>query len=571
MRFMLRHARRSIIASAIFWATLAALFCRGQRGTLAAEPSTAKGMNRPNIVVVMFDDLGFSDLGCYGGEIRTPNIDRLATNGLRFMRFYNASRCCPTRAALLTGRYPHQVGLAHNGRDLSRNAATIAELLRDAGYQTAMAGKWHLSETAPLDGRADGPRHFSWLNHQAEHERPFADVRTYPINRGFERHYGSIWGVVDYFDPFSLVDGTRPVARVPKGYYLTDALTAKAVEYVRTMARDERPFFLYVAHCAPHWPLHARPEDIARYRATYRDGWHALRAARYRRQVAMRLVDPTTHPLPPLTGRGPDWDALDDPQREREAALMAVHAAMIDRVDQGIGELVQTLKDTGRYDSTIIFVLSDNGASPERYPSPGFDRPSQTRDGRLIRYTGPFEPGSETTWGYIGPYWASAANTPYRYWKAESFEGGCHTPLIVHWPAGLTVARGSTADRVGHVIDLMPTCLELAGISYPDRHADQVLKPLEGASLVPILRNRPAASHRTLYFEHEGGRAILNGDWKLVARAGGPWELYHIAQDATETQNLAEREPKRLTELAELWRSWAVRVGAEMPTGARRP
>jgi arylsulfatase A-like enzyme len=213
---------------------------------------------------------------------------------------------------------------------------------------------------------------------------------------------------------------------------------------------------------------------------------------------------------------------------------MAVHAAMIDRVDQGIGEILQVLKDTGRYDNTIVFVLSDDGASPERYTSPGFDRASETRDGRPIRYTGLFVPGSEITWGYIGPNWASAANMPYRYWKAESFEGGCHTPLSVHWPAGLDVARGRTTGQVAHVIDLTPTCLELAGVPYPARYAGHALKPLEGTSLVSILRSQPDVGGRVLCFEHEEGRAILNGDWKLVARAGGAWELYQVAQDATE-------------------------------------
>jgi arylsulfatase len=377
--------------------------------------------------------------------------------------------------------------------------------------------------------------------------------------------------VVDYFDPFSLVEGTEPVKTAPDGYYLTDAITVKVVEYVRAMAHDGRPFFLYVAHCAPHWPLHARPEDVARYRGAYRDGWHARRAARYRRQVAMGLVDPATHPLPPLTGRGPDWDALDAPQREHEAALMAVHAAMVDRVDQGVGDLVRALKDTGRYDDTVIFVLSANGASPEQYAHPGFDRASQTRDGRPIHNTGRFEPGPETTWGYIGPYWASAANTPYRYWKAESFQGGGHTPLVVHWPAGLTAPRGSTTGAVGHLIDLMPTCLELAGVPYSGRYAGHAPKPLEGASLVPVVRGRPGVGRRALYFEHEGGRAVLDGGWKLVARAGGAWELYHVADDATETRDLAAREPGRVAGPAGLWRSWAARSGAAIPAGADAP
>jgi arylsulfatase A-like enzyme len=534
----------------------------------SADPAAGR---RPNIVVILLDDLGYSDLGCYGGEIQTPNIDRLAAGGLRFTRFYNASRCCPTRAALLTGLYPHQVGLARNGRNLSHDGATIAELLRAAGYQTAMVGKWHLSETAPIHGKSSGPEHLAWLNHRADHDRPFADVRTYPVNRGFERHYGPIWGVVDYFDPFSLVEGTEPVKGVPDDFYLTDAITARSVEYIRAMARDERPFFLYVAHCAPHWPLHARPEDIDRYRGAYRQGWQALREARYRRQVEMKLIDPATHPLPELTGRSPDWDTLDAGQRDHESALMAVHAAMVDRVDQGVGAVLRTLEETGRDENTVVFVLADNGASPERYINPGFDRASATRDGRPIRYTGRFDPGPETTWGYIGSSWASASNTPFRYWKAESFEGGCHTPMVVRWPKGLEARRGSTTDHVGHVIDLMPTCLELAGIAYPAQYAGHALRPLEGESLVPAIRGRKREGRRALFFEHEGGRAVHDGDWKLVARARGKWELYHIAEDVTETRDLAGHEPRRVAELAGMFRAWATRVGASIPAEAEGP
>jgi arylsulfatase len=535
-----------------------------------ASAATPAG-DRPNIVAIMLDDLGYSDLGCYGGEIRTPNIDRLAAGGLRFTRFYNASRCCPSRASLLTGLYPHQVGLARNGRDLSRDGATIAELLRAAGYQTAMAGKWHLSATSPLGGKPDGPAHFAWLNHQAEFDRPFADLATYPVNRGFERHYGNIWGVVDYFDPFSLVEGTEPVRDVPDDYYITDAITEKSVESIRVMARDDRPFFLYVAHCAPHWPLHARPEDIDRYRETYRRGWQALRDDRYRRQVAMGLIDPATHPLPELMGRGPDWDELDAGRRDHESALMAVHAAMVDRVDQGVGDIVRALRDVGRLDDTVIVVLADNGASPERYTNPGFDRASETRDGRRIRYTAPFEPGAEGTWGYIGSHWANAANTPYRYWKAEAYEGGCRTPLVVHGPKVLETPPGSTTSQVGHVIDLMPTCLDLAGVAYPAQFAGHDLKLLEGKSLTPIFRGRRREGHPALYFEHEGGRAVLADGWKLAATARGPWELYHVATDATETNNLADRRPERVAELSRMWRAWANRVGADIPAKAEGP
>ena len=536
---------------------------------LASGAPTAD--RRPNMVVILLDDLGYSDLGCYGGEIRTPNIDGLAAGGLRFTRFYNASRCCPTRAALLTGLYPHQVGLAHNGHNLNRDGATIAELLRTAGYQTAMAGKWHLSETVPLNGKAASPEHFAWLNHQADHDRPFAGLDTYPIHRGFQRHYGTIWGVADYFDPFSLVEGTEPVKNVPDDYYLTDAITAKSVEYIRAMAHADRPFFLYVAHNAPHWPLHARPEDIDRYRETYRRGWHTLREERYRRQVESGLIDPVTHPLPALMGHGPDWDALDADRRDHESMLMAVHAAMVDRVDQGIGSILRALKDTGRSENTLIFLLSDNGASPERYTDPGFDRASATRDGRPIRYTGHFKPGPETTWGYIGSYWANAANTPFRYWKAESFEGGCHSPMVVHWPGGQATSRGSSTDQIGHVIDLMPTCLELAGVSHPARYGGHDLKPLEGKSLAPILQGRQREGHQALFFEHEGGRAVESGGWKLVARAKGDWELYHIAEDSTETRDLADLQPQRVAEMAGKWRAWAGRVGAPIPAGVQVP
>jgi arylsulfatase A-like enzyme len=544
-------------------ASWAAVVAAGLIGAVHAADGPAGG-RRPNFVVILLDDLGYSDLGCYGGEIRTPNIDRLAAGGLRFTRFYNAARCCPTRAALLTGLYPHQVGLARNGRSLTRDGATIAELLRAGGYQTAMVGKWHLSETAPLDGKAAGARHLAWLNHQADHDRAFASLDSYPVNRGFDRFYGTIWGVVDYFDPFSLVEGTTPVRDVPRDFYYTDAITEESVASIRAMAREDRPFFLYVAHCAPHWPLHARPEDVERYRETYRRGWHALREARYRRQVEMGLIDPATHPLPALMGRGPDWDALDAAARDHQSALMAVHAAMVDRVDQGVGDIVRALEDAKCLEDTVIVVLADNGASPERYTDPGFDRPSQTRDGRAIRYTGRFDPGAETTWGYIGAYWANAANTPYRYWKAESFEGGCHTPMIVHWPKGLAHRPGSSTAQVGHVIDLSPTFLELAGVAYPRRYAGHDLRPLEGRSLAPILGGRPGADRPAVFFEHEGGRAVLAGDWKLVARAGGNWELYHLAEDATETRNLADRRPERVAELVRMWRAWAGRVGAPL-------
>ncbi|MBN2473197.1 MAG: arylsulfatase [Pirellulales bacterium] len=527
----------------------------------AAEPGAAAP--RPNILVILLDDLGFSDLGCYGGEIQTPNMDRLAENGLRFTQFYNASRCCPTRAALMTGLYPHQVGLRYNGRSLTHDGVTIAEVLRAAGYQTAMAGKWHLSKTLTLD--AD---HLRWVNHQIDPPgQPFGPIDSYPIHRGFQRHYGIIWGVIDYYDPFSLVEGERPVKEVPDGYYITDAITDYAVRCVRDMARRDRPFFLYVAHCAPHWPLHALPEDIAKYRDAYRDGWHALREARYRRQIEKGLFDPASTPLPELMGRGSDWDELDRPGRKLQAAKMAVHAAMVDRVDQGVGRVLAALEATGRLDDTILFVLADNGASPEVPAEPGYDRTGATRDGTPVRYRGfaPEEIGGETTYTGIGAYWANAANTPFRYWKKESFEGGNHTPLIVHWPAGLKTPPGGVTAQTGHVIDVMPTCLELAGAEYPQTFGGHDVLPVEGRSLVPILRGERRQGHPVLYFEHEGGRAVRQGNWKLVAAERRRWELYDMATDRTETTDLADRHPQRVAQMAAMWDRWAEKVKLRQP------
>ncbi|MFH1719130.1 MAG: arylsulfatase [Planctomycetota bacterium] len=525
-----------------------------------ALSSQADKLPRPNIVIILADDMGFSDAGCYGGEIDTPNLDRLAANGVRFMQFYNCARCCPTRASLLTGQYPHKVGLVENGRSLTRNGMTIAEALKQAGYNTAMAGKWHQSETIPLK---DKKLHQKWLDHQYDPGQPFAPLETYPVNRGFDKHYGVVWGVIDHFDPFSLVDGTEPVEDVSDDYYFTDAITAKSVEYILGLSKSDKPFFLYVAHCAPHWPLHARPEDIARYKETYKAGWEKLRRDRYARMLRMGLFKEENTPLPPVQDRGVRWDQLHEDERAFQSAKMAVHAAMVDRVDQSIGTIVETLEQTGQFENTIIFFLSDNGASPEIPTQPGYDRSSQTRDGRTIRYKGTFEPGSETTYTGIGPAWASASNTPFRYWKKESFEGGCHTPLVVHWPAGLKLKPGSITEEVSHVIDIMPTCLELAGARYPAEYHGNPLTPLDGRSLAPCLAGRERKGHEELFFEHMGGRAVRIGDWKLVALQNEPWRLYNLAQDRTETNDLAPSHPERVQSMILKWNQCAVRVGLQ--------
>jgi len=542
---------------------------RGLAGSAAmslvpASLLSARKKARPNIVLIMVDDMGFSDAGCYGGEIETPNLDRLAAGGVRFTQFYNCARCCPTRASLMTGQYPHMVGLARNGRSLTRNGITIAEALKQAGYNTAMVGKWHLSQTPVLQ---DKELHQKWLDHQYDPGRPFAPIQTYPVNRGFDKHYGIVWGVINHFDPFSLVDGTNPVEHVSKDYYFTDAITDKSVQYIRDIGDSSRPFFLYVAYTAPHWPLHARPEDIGKYRDTYTGGWHKLRRDRFRRQLEMGLFDKANTPLPAVQDQGTTWKSLSKTERTYQSQKMAVHAAMVDRVDQSAGQILRALEKAAKMDDTLILFLSDNGASPEVPHGPGYDRTGQTRDGRAVKYRNiPLdELGSERSYTGIGGPWASATNTPYRYWKKESFEGGCHTPLIVHWPKGLKAKPGSTVDSVGHVMDIMPTCLELAGLSYPDEYGGHKLTPIEGRSLVPVFKGKPEKGHDILFFEHVQGRAVRMGDWKLVAYSSTPnkWELYNLAEDQTETRNLAEEYPERVRAMKARWLAWAKRVGLE--------
>ena len=522
---------------------------------------------RPNIVVILADDLGFSDLGCYGSEIETPNLDSLAANGLRFVQFYNASRCCPTRAALLTGRYPHEVGLRKNGASLSKQVPTLAEILRGHGYHTAMVGKWHLTHAAALAGDGvNSPEHLAVLNNQTRVEF-FGDRTTYPVARGFDRHFGVIWGIVNFFHPFALVDSFQPVYDLPEDFYLTDALNRRAAEYVRDFAKDDRPFFLYLAHAAPHWPLHARPEDRAKYKGRYDDGWAALRTRRYARQIKSGLIDPQVHPLPDIDrGKREPWPSLSEQQKIRDAAKMETHAAMIDRLDQGLGDVITALRETGQFDNTLIFFLSDNGASPEEPVRPGYDRPSQTPDGRTIRYTGRFpaeELGRDDTWTGLGPALANACNTPFRYWKKESYHGGCASPFIVHWPAGLTAEQGAVSQQVAHVLDLLPTCLQAAGVaaaSYQPR----------GRSLISTLRDESRLVPRQLFFEHSGGAAHRHGDWKIVRlKPRQPWSLYDLSTDRTETRDVAHTNPDRVRAMGAAWNQWWQEVTGEKTAAAR--
>jgi arylsulfatase A-like enzyme len=488
----------------------------------------------PNIVVIMADDMGFSDLGCYGAEIETPHLDALAANGLRFTNFYNAARCCPTRAALLTGLYPHQAGIGHMTRDdgipayrgfLNDRCVTLAEVLRGAGYATLTTGKWHV-------GSAPG---------------------QWPLDRGFDRFWGVPSGGGVYFkDALQIrkevffVDGAQRV-EPPDDLYVTDTFTDYALAFIeQTVLRDQKPFFLYLAHIAPHWPLQAKPEDIAKYQGRYDAGWDAVRAARFQRQVQMGIVPPDTVISPRDPQAGVWAETPDDVQRDL-AHRMEIYAAQIDSIDQNVGRLVEKLEALQQLENTLILFLSDNGCSAEGGPG-GFSR--GLPDAPL---------GTGLSYASAGLQWANVSDTPFRKFKMDTHEGGIVTPLVVHWPAGIA-ARGELRHQVGHVIDLMPTFAELGGASYPERFGDQTLLPFEGISLVPAFDNRPLDRHG-LFWEHQGNKAVRIGDWKAVQPANEPWELYDLGSDRTERSDLADQHPKRLEQLTQRWRAWAEHCG----------
>ncbi|HEY1376283.1 MAG TPA: arylsulfatase [Gemmataceae bacterium] len=519
---------------------------------LAFVAGSATAAAKPNIVVIVADDLGFSDLGCYGSEVPTPSLDGLAVAGLRFTQFYNCARCCPTRAALLTGLYPHQAGvghmlgnwkLPHYSTGLQANCVTIAEALKPAGYRCYHVGKWHVGGV----GR-----------------RAAGDIDNHPLGRGFDRAYGT-GGGGNYFAPNPLYLDRQPVK--PEGdYYITDALSEYAARFIGEHSRDHAgtPFFLHLCYTAPHFPLHARPEDIAKYRGKYRDGWDVLRDRRLARQKELGVVPKDAQ----LSPRHPDavpWASLSEKERDEWDLRMAVYAAMIDRMDRGIGQVLTALKAIGQEDNTLVVFFSDNGASAEfldSWPNPARGH----KPGSVV--------GSKESHKCLEVGWANAANTPFREHKMWVHEGGISTPFIARWPAGITAAHGSLAPAVGHVIDLMPTCLELAGATYPQRARDMDLTPPEGRNLAPALRGE-ALPERTLAWEHEGNRAIRVGSWKLVAAYRKPWELFDLAADRSECHNLAGEQPDRVRELAAAWQRWADRVGVlpweQLPGASYKP
>ncbi|MCA9120208.1 MAG: arylsulfatase [Planctomycetaceae bacterium] len=500
----------------------------------------------PNILLVMADDLGWSDIGCYGGEIATPHIDSLARDGLRFTQFYNNAVCGPTRASLLTGLYCQQVG--HRGdrwnepKDFSK-CVTIAEVLQQADYRTAMVGKWQGRDLA--------------------------------LDRGFDRFYGPMCQAkISYYDevqgnPFYL---DRERIELPDDFYLTDAFNEYGLRFLKESLAGEQPFFLYVAHIAPHWPLHAREADVAPYRKTYRElGWDEVRARRLDRQRQMGLVSARCE-LGPRPAIVKDWtiDKFKDWQAER----MAVYAGQVAAIDQGLGQLLQAIDEAGAAENTLVMFLSDNGAAPDGgvVPSdngfgfsPTANNANWRKDGVAIRPgSGPDHlPGGPETFAAYGLAWATASNTPLHGTKLEAFEGGIRTPLVVRWPAVIHDA-GSLTTQPGHVIDFMATCLDVAGVSYPtDFHGRKPL-PLEGKSLLPIFRGQTRDEHDQLCWSAPRHYAIRSGKWKAIqARGGGPWQLFDLAADPTELRDLSAREPDVLKELVAKFDAWQVRVGDE--------
>ncbi|MDE0167968.1 MAG: arylsulfatase [bacterium] len=515
--------------------------------------------SRPNIVVILADDLGFSDLGCYGSEISTPAIDSLAEGGMRFTQMYNSARCCPSRAALLTGLHPHQAGIGHMTYTMSDtnpayqgylndSSVTTAEVLQASGYRTMMSGKWHVARQRNMAERD------SWPD-----ERPGFPL---PTERGFDDFFGTIGGAGSYYKPTYLMRNEELLDQTEPDWYYTDRITDHAVRMVNEAMDDGAPFFLYLSYTAPHWPLHAHGEDIARYENHYRGGWDSIRTARHEELKERGLVD-TRWPISPRDPTAFPWEESTYP--EWEAYRMAVYATQIDRMDQGVARLLQTLRERDQLDNTVIIFLSDNGGAAEFLAEDGPLRPGwiadTTPDGRPMRYgnTPDVVPGGPETFQSYDICWANASNTPFRRFKGWVHEGGISTPLIVHWPDGIPVP--GVVRTPAHLVDIMPTCLEVAGAAYPARFRGSDITPLEGHSLAPAFRNPGWERPGSLFFEHEGYRAIRQGPWKLVSGEEERWELYQIDDDRTESTDLADHEKQRVRRLAGEWSDWAVRVG----------
>ena len=486
----------------------------------ASAADTSGG--RPNIVLIMADDMGYSDVGCYGGDIRTPNIDSLARDDMRFSQFYNCAKCTTTRECILTGTYPRTTS-----GPIGTDKVTIAEVLRAAGYHTSLSGKWHMGWQSP--------------------NRPF--------DRGFEEAYGLLDGCCNYFNPAQpdpqfkggkvrhFGHNDQIITEFPRDFYTTDAFTTHAIETIKRFHADGKPFFAHITYNSPHYPLHAPPEDIARYVGKYMMGWEEMRRQRHARQLEMGLLDPKWA-LSPTDSKAYDWSGAN---QKWEDLRMATYAAMVDRMDQNIGRVLATLRELKIEDNTVVMFLSDNGGCPEE---PGGRDDTQ-------------QPGIVSTYTAVGPSWGWAQNTPFRKHKADTHEGGISTPLIVRWPGH--VAPGSMTHQVGHIVDMLATCAEIAGAPYPTNFNGHAIMPIEGASLLPVFKGETRPAPAQLAWDWSGSRAIREGKWKAINdQPANGWGLYDMEADRTELHDLSKQNPERLNKMIADWTAWAQKTNPNL-------
>ena len=486
--------------------------------TLEADPDRTK----PNIILIMVDDMGYSDIGCYGGEVKTPNLDKIAKDGLRFTQFYNTAKCHTTRAELMTGNYAYSIG-DHN----MEHGATFGEVLRTQGYRTLISGKWH--------------------------QKPL------PTTRGFDRYYGLADGCCNFFNPgveardgeglpgrkgqnrlrrWAIEDNVIMGYTNPdKDFYTTDAFTDYAMERLVEYKDEDKPFLLYLPYTAPHYPLHAWPEDIAKYRGKYKIGWDEIRKQRFARMNKMGIIGPN-HKLSERASKA--WEDLSEKQKDEEDLKMAVYAAMIDRVDQNLGRLFAKVKELKKWENTLILFLTDNGACPEQ--------PNTTPN---------IPPGPVESYRTVSVGWANASNTPYRRFKSTDYEGGTRTPFIAHWPG---VIKPGMTDQVGHIIDISATFRDITGAKYPKTINGNKTKDPVGKSLLPIFHGKTRESHKEIYWHFGSANAVRQGDLKAVRQGRSSWELYDLKADPSEVNNLAKVNPEKTKELGKMWESWSKEI-----------
>jgi arylsulfatase A-like enzyme len=513
---------------AVLYALLLSLFSVKTHAQSATEKS--------NIIIILADDMGFSDLGSFGSEINTPNLDRLAKEGLRLTSFYNSGRCCPSRAALLTGLYPHQAGIGDMVQDkgrpayqgfLSENSVTIAQLLKTKGYHTIVSGKWHVGLVPS----------------------------AFATNRGFDRSFTMQNNGSSYFNSEPIYNDGRKVTFLLNGkemqrqdtaVYLTQAITDFAIKSLDELKTSSDPFFLYLAYTAPHWPIQALPEDIARYKGKYSKGWNEIRKQRFEKQKKLG-IGKKDWKLSESYSPADKWEALSATEKEHWDLRMAIYAAMIDRMDRGIGEILAKLNALKKDKNTLILFVSDNGGSADTVKEWNY----------VTQKNG--TPGSVASIDSYYPEWGNVSNTPFRLFKKNTHEGGIASPFIAWFPK--LIKGGTSSDQTSHLIDILPTCLDLANCEYPVEFNGKALIPNEGKSLLETFRNPAQSSERTLFWEHEGSRAIRKGRWKLVSEIHQPWELYNLETDRTETNNLAKQHPDLVKELEKDFLIWALKVG----------